>query len=361
MPFPEFEPGKKKLLFFSRGRGRGHAIPDIEIAKQIEKIGPEIEVRFVSYATGAQTLEQFGYPIIDIGQPEDSSIADVTVLAGRLIGWLKPDLVVSHEEFAALPAAKVFDRRTLFITDFFGDPDAYAMDALRFADEILFAGEPGVFTEPYYLADRITYAGPIIREFVYSLEDRLKARQELELPPRAVVLSVLPGSWTEAQCPLFELVIRAFDALEAAPKRLVWIAGSDRDLISILTSSREDTTVKTWEPDIDRVMVASDVVITKATRVTARELAFLGVASIAISHGCNPPDDRVVESLEGADFRKAEELNPALLHAAIVDQLRGRTASGIRPGAVRPSTAASVIAKRCVTAIGRMSAASGSS
>ena len=42
-----------KILFFSRGRGRGHAIPDMQIAKELERQDSEIEIRFVSYGTGA--------------------------------------------------------------------------------------------------------------------------------------------------------------------------------------------------------------------------------------------------------------------------------------------------------------------
>ena len=42
-------------LFFSRGRGRGHAIPDLEIVRELAQITDAITVQFVSYATGAAT------------------------------------------------------------------------------------------------------------------------------------------------------------------------------------------------------------------------------------------------------------------------------------------------------------------
>src|SRR5271156_2508565 len=107
MAFPEFQSEKKKILFFSRGRGRGHAIPDREIIRSLSTLREDIEVRIVSYGAGAATFEQLGMQLIDLKLPEAGSIADMSVLAGKLIGWLNPDLVVSHEEFAALPAAKI--------------------------------------------------------------------------------------------------------------------------------------------------------------------------------------------------------------------------------------------------------------
>ena len=56
-----FSPGKRGILWFSRGRGRGHAIPDIEIIGALRQQRPDCEVRIVSYGTGARTFESFGY------------------------------------------------------------------------------------------------------------------------------------------------------------------------------------------------------------------------------------------------------------------------------------------------------------
>src|SRR5213593_5155940 len=148
MPFPEFEPGKKHILFFSRGRGRGHAVPDIEIFRALETMRSDVDVRFVSYGTGADTFRAFGISLIDLGLPDSGGVVDTSVLAGKLIGWLNPDLVVSHEEFPAIPAAKIFDKRSLVLTDWFLESEGYAMHSLKFADEILFLGQEGVFSEP---------------------------------------------------------------------------------------------------------------------------------------------------------------------------------------------------------------------
>lgn len=72
-----FTPGKRAILWFSRGRGRGHAIPDIEIIRALQQQGSDCEVRIVSYGTGARTFESFGYGVIDLGLSDAGEIADV--------------------------------------------------------------------------------------------------------------------------------------------------------------------------------------------------------------------------------------------------------------------------------------------
>jgi hypothetical protein len=127
------------ILFFSRGRGRGHALADIEIAHAIQARSPETDVRFVSYATGAETFAAHGVSHIDLGLPERNPINETIVLAGKLIGGLNPDIVLAHEEFMALPAAKIFDKPTVLITDWFAESEKFAMGSLRLADRILFS------------------------------------------------------------------------------------------------------------------------------------------------------------------------------------------------------------------------------
>ncbi|MDX1979110.1 MAG: hypothetical protein SFV51_02490 [Bryobacteraceae bacterium] len=306
MAFPEFDPVGRKLLWFSRGRGRGHAIPDIEIAKELQKLDPAVQLRFVSYGTGARTLEKFGYPLIDLALPDMGSITDTTVMAGRLVGWLQPDLVVSHEEFSALPAAKIFERPTVAILDFFTDGAKLSMQSLRYADRVIFTDYEGMFEVPPFLEGKVSYVGPVLRPFSYSREDRGRARSELGIAAKAKVVAVLPGSWTEAMAPVAELVIGAFDLL-ASPKHLIWVAGADAALLAQRLEGRGDVTVLDTEWTIERVMVAANVVITKSNRKTLIELEALGVPSVSLTHGLNPTDDaraRRIEANRTLDARR---------------------------------------------------------
>jgi predicted glycosyltransferase len=316
MAYPEFDPSKRKVLFFCRGNGRGHAIPDIEIVAKLMRDRPDVDVRFVSYGTGARTLEEFGQPLIRLDLPERNGVAETTVLAGQAIGWLKPDLVVAHEEFAAMPAAKIFGKPTLMITDWFSDPWKYQMESLRFADSIVFIDDEGVFEEPEWVRGRVHYAGPVLRKFEYRHKDRVIARDELSVPGNAFVVAMLPGSWTEAVVPVADLLIAAYDRLPE-PKRMIWLAGEDRDRIAGNTVWSDGIDVRDRDWKIDRIIAACDVAITKCNRKTLIELDHLGAPSISFAHGHNPVDERRARSLAGTRVIALDELDAAGLAAAI--------------------------------------------
>lgn len=282
MPFPEFDDGGLKILFFSRGRGRGHAIPDIEIVRHLQQLDPTAQVRLVSYATGGETFQAHSIPYIDLGLPERNTINETIIAAAKLTGWLNPDLVVAHEEFMALPAAKIFDKPTIFLTDWFSENEKYAMASLRLADTILFLDESGIYPEPESARGKVTYIGPVLREFNYSIADRPRARRELNIPSDAFTIAVLPGSWAEEAFPIAGLVIGAFDLLPRQPKHLIWAAGADEALLKHLTAARPNITVLGYDPAIDRIMTAADAAITKGTRKTLFELQSLGIPSVSL-------------------------------------------------------------------------------
>jgi predicted glycosyltransferase len=289
--FPEFESDGLKVLFFSRGRGRSHAIRDMEIARQIEALSPGVQIRFVSYGTGSDTFEKHEFRDIALPLPDDNSLNETIVLAGRLIGWLDPDLVISHEEFAVLPVAKILDKPTVLVTDWFIGPEMYSTSNLGFADRIVFLDVAGHFDEPPQASGRVQYVGPLVRRFTYSCSDGARAREELGLPADSFVVAVLPGSWREAQTPIATLVLDAFDAIPRKPKHLLWMAAKDSAVIARMTGERKDILVKDYDPMVDRVIVASDVAITKTNRQTHHEICSLGVPSLSISFGVNPIDD----------------------------------------------------------------------
>jgi UDP-N-acetylglucosamine:LPS N-acetylglucosamine transferase len=309
MAFPGFEAEGRKVLWFCRGRGRGHAITDLEIAAELGGLRKDLQIRFVSYGTGASTFAERDVPAIDLGLPDANSIAATTVLAGRVIGRLQPDVVVAHEEFSALPAAKIFGRPTVLITDYFAEAGLFSTESMRFADRVLFLERKGMFAEPAAVRGRVRYLGPAIRKFEYGRRQRGRAREELELDARATVITVFPGSWTEAMAPFAGGMLAAFDGLRARNKHLVWVAGQDAGRIGKLTGKRRDVTVVERDWQIDRLMAASDLAITKSTRTTGRELARMGIRTLAVNFGLNDVDARSVADLPGSRTIPVAKLN----------------------------------------------------
>lgn len=281
-----------EILFFARGRGRGHAICAVAIVDRLQRKWAA-SVRFISYATGAATFRDLGHEVMDLGLPERASAAEVFPLAVDNIHRIRPRAVVAHEEFGVPAAARFCGVQALFLTDWFVDPESFYTEALEDADEIIFLDEPGVYAEPASLAGKVAYTGPVLRPFCYRGEDRMKARAALGLPADTLVIAVIvpPGRRIEKVAPIFDLLIPAFDSIATSRRILVWLAGEDHKELSARTAGRDDVIVKPDDTPFDRLMVACDLAITKGNRNIVLELTALGVPSISISHSLNAIDD----------------------------------------------------------------------
>jgi UDP-N-acetylglucosamine:LPS N-acetylglucosamine transferase len=313
-----------KVLFFSRGRGRGHAVPDLAIAREMEQLLPDMRLRFASYSTGAATLAENGYEVIDLGLADEAPFLQSLVMAQRAIVAEQPDVVVAHEEFAALPAAKSLGYPTSFIVDFFPPEKSAWMEALTYADEILFIERRGIFPEPAHVKGKVRYLGPVVRDMVWTRADRERARHSLSLPSSALVVAVIPGAWaTERRAPILDVVTAAFERLAEPEKKLVWVAGDDYEVLSQRLAGDRDVVVLRSHSPIEQLMVASDLVITKANRGTTIDLNSLGVPSISLSYGLNPIDESILPRIRSNHALDARGVDAEFLSELIRQVVRG--------------------------------------
>jgi hypothetical protein len=338
-----FQPERARALFFSRGRGYGHAIPDMAILDRLERLRDDFELTFVSYGSGAQALREHGRAVIDLEMP-------TIVRCGRVMQEMQPDLVISHEEFTVLPVAKIFGLPTILITEWFSEPNDDMMQSLSYADEVIVTEAEGIFDEPQNVAGKVSYVGPVLRSFSYSRGDRERARQELGFPQNATIVLVTPGGWaTEQREPVFDVLMRAFDALRIPAKLLLWLAGADYEALAQRCERRSDVVVRERDWQIGRLMVASDLAITKANRITVRELSALGIPSISISHGLNPIDDILIERVSTNLALDARTLSHKLLVNSMLEALRDSSGAPQAPAGSEGSgalLAARLIAER---------------
>lgn len=269
----------RPVLYFARGRGRGHALAALAIAEQLTALLPGIAIRFVSYGTGADTFREKGHTVIDLHLPDRPPLFAVENQLPALFEGAWPSLVIAHEEFEVAEVARAYGLPSILLTDWFTpEPDSWWMQSLKHADEILFLDDEhvltsGVFLQPEYVAGKVHCVGPVLRPLRYPRSQRRRARHDAEIPLDALVVSLFihPGRRSEGIAPLADLLASAFHSLDAHPKLLLW----DRD------SGTE----------FDRTMAASDLAITKGNRNLALELASLGVPTISVSHGLNAIDD----------------------------------------------------------------------
>lgn len=164
------------VLFFSRGKGRGHAVPDVAIAHELRSTVGGLDIRFASYSVGAVTLRDLGEQVVDLDLPEDNLLWESTIRIINLIQRLRPRLVVSHEEFCVPPLCHAVGIPNVFLTDWFTDPKSLQMQALKYADQIVFLDEAGIYDEPEYPNNKVSYAGCVLRPRGSTVCDRLDAR-----------------------------------------------------------------------------------------------------------------------------------------------------------------------------------------
>jgi hypothetical protein len=107
-----------RILYVSRGRG--HAMQDLAIAAELKEQAPLLRITFASYDIGNKVLLEAGVEVCDLALPERNPFAETVLRNARIIEReVKPILVISHEELAALTAAKINRVQTLFPTHWF--------------------------------------------------------------------------------------------------------------------------------------------------------------------------------------------------------------------------------------------------
>jgi hypothetical protein len=300
-------------------------MPDMAIADRL-RCDPSITVDFASYGTGFRTLAAHGEAAHDLAMPDENPFVDSVVRTTRLARELSPDLILAHEEFAAMLGAETCGIPALFLTDWFLDPHHLWTQCLKYAREILFIDDPGKFTEPPFLFGRVFYTGALVRPLQYRKSDRNQARRELGLDPESVVVSCMPGTTHEQLSPILANLVAAFDLLPFRSKNLVWVDEINHAAARRYFGNRKDIISRKVDWALDRIMVASDVVLNKGTRNILRELQFLSIPSVSVSHGKNWPDDVLANRIPTNSPLRASEITPEFLSEALQKAIATRNA-----------------------------------
>jgi hypothetical protein len=309
-------PSDEQFVFFSRGMGRGHAIPDNEIARAILLRLQNARIRFVSYGTGAETLRQLGWDVVDLGVPEHVSFPEMLISTIPLLSELSSDIVIAHEEYAPLCVAKAMNRSSLCLTDWFGSEELLEMQSLRCADKVFFLDDAGYYDEPSYLRGRVEYCGYVTGP-LSTTPVKSECRRALDIPVEATTLLCAPGGaqmFSEERTPLFQLALSAYDLLPMEVKRLIWVC-SDVDYNSLrdTVAGRDDIMLMTPHQGFSRTLQACDLLLTKGNRCTLFEGETLGIPSMSVSFGVNPIDDYRVTRMRSHIALRAKGLTAKTL------------------------------------------------
>ncbi len=275
-----------KILYFSRGRGFSHAMYDLLILEELKKINRNLSILVATYDRGYTYFVKNGFNPFNLGLNQDE---ELTLKAGfrmwSLIRRFKPDLVVADEVFIVLHITKALKIPSVLITHWFFEnfSEKHPMiPVVKKAKHVVFVDTPEFHTIPFDFNVHLTCVGPIIRDFKYGLKDRKKARKELGINLRDKVILVTPGGRHKDRSKLLEVSLDAFKDLRSDNLKLILLAGELCEEYSKRCGNDERIIVKDFEWEMDRLIVASDLVICKGTFMTTWEIAYLGVPSISI-------------------------------------------------------------------------------
>jgi UDP-N-acetylglucosamine:LPS N-acetylglucosamine transferase len=321
------------------------------IIKELRGLHPHWNVAFASYGTGAETFRLRGEPVHDLDLPDQNPYLATLTKAVPLIQHEDPDVVVAHEEFSALPAARILGIPALFLSAWLPSPSSGVfVESLNYANRVVVLESPGLFATPPNVPSKSVFTGPMARQMAFSTHDRPQLREKLHLPADARVITVMgSGGLPEAKGALADPVCAAFSNL-AGPKHLIWIAGSDADLLRVRLAGREDVTVHVFVDPIEQVLAASDLVITKGTRGATMDCVSAGVPSLSISFGTNPIDDLLVPRIRSNTSLQARAVDAATLLFHIERILRQPPLCD-RSEFVTPNHVANVLAQQIVASL----------
>lgn len=338
---------KDNIVMFSRGRGHGHAIPDMLIADEISRIAPQIAITFVSYATGANTFRHAKRDVIDLELTENNSFTETLLACEALLRREPPSLVIAHEEFAAIVAAKICNRKVVFVSAWLPPQGSIGADTLGVCDAAIVLGNPGLFPVPLGMKVAPVYVGPIIRAVQFTHRDRAVLRQDAGIDASALIIAVVPGgAASEREMPIADVVISAFLAIGGMDKRLIWISDKDYVLMCGKLAGLKGASAMEFIQPVERIIAMADVVITKGTRGITYDAAAVGVPTISISFGRNPIDDVIVPRIPTNISLNGKAVTAEIL----VGYIRAAAAGGIPRSDDIPSGRAARIAAEEIVA-----------
>lgn len=305
-----------RVLFAGGGTG-GHINPAISIADYIKEREPDFQALFVGTKAGLETklVPAAGYDIryIDVqGFNRKKIYKNVKVVCKllksrsdckKIIQEFQPDVVVCTGGYVSGPVCMAAHK--LGIPSFIHEQNVYpgltvkgaekyvSKVAVSFDETVRHMGRP----------DKCVVTGNPVRKEILQA-DYARARKELGLPDKPFVL-VFGGSLGADK--INETMLGVLKYLQREQKFLLLFGTGDRNFEKITKAIKQEKiilpdTVKIvpYIDNMQQVMAAADVVVSRAGAITVSEIAALGKPSVLI------PSPNVVRNHQEQNAREFE-------------------------------------------------------
>ena len=284
-----------KILYFSRGRGYGHAIGDMEVIRELKKSDVPLDISIVSYAHGYEAFVKNGFTEIKnlyLDYENEFFSPQGLLRTQQLIKSVRPDLIVANEMFNVLPLAREHGLPAVLITHWFFEavrPKPTVLSLfMACANHIIFGDLEDFHEKPPGLKASVSFVGPIMREIESSSQDRNLLKKELGFEKTdKIILVSFGGGFDRVGHGLkkgkitFQKIYQAFDQLKIRNLKLILLAGRLYEY-AISKFNSTDVTILRESWDLDKLMAASDLAIVRGSYRTLCELAVIGTPAICI-------------------------------------------------------------------------------
>ena len=335
------ETRRKKVLYFSRGRGFGHAIGDMEVIRELERRDENLDISVVSYAHGYEAFVKNGFTEIEdlhLDYENEFSCPQGLERINRLIKSIRPDVIVANEMFNVLPLAREHRLPAVLITHWFFEsvhskPTVLSL-FMACANHIIFGDLEDFHEKPTKLKVPVSFVGPIMRKIVVNVKDRDILKEELGFQKMDRVILVSfgggfhnVGDGLEKGRVVLKKLYKAFDQLNIHNLKLILLVGRLYDY-AISKFDNPNVTILRESWDFDKLMAASDLAIVRGSYRTLCELAVIGTPAICIPFlKGNPVDEmhiRNFQRLGTLETLELEELTPESLMENIREILKSQ-------------------------------------
>lgn len=275
----------KSILFFCRGKGENHAMRDELLADSIINRDNDVEVKFASYDDGYRRFLASGRSPCNIGAPSKEKEHNRLIRIGETIKNVAPNLIVSDEELLPLPLAKFMGVPSYLITNWF-PPETHRVIRSYFYDPegIIFPELEGSFDVPSWIkSDCVHFVGPMFDNSRLSADDREKARQALGIENGINLVLGIAEQANASDAEFLIIGVKAFKNLNPdVGGKMVLIAGKFADDILQEIDGVGNISVKDYTHQLDKYMLASDLVLTRGGYFNLWKLANMGIPSICV-------------------------------------------------------------------------------
>ncbi len=301
-----------KILYFSRGRGYGHSIGDIEVIRELKKNDENLDIVIASYAHGYEAFIKNGFTEIEnlyLSYENEFFSPQGLARIQQLIKSVRPDLIVANEMFNVLPLAREHGFPAVLITHWFFEavrPKPTILSLfMACANHIIFGDLEDFHEKPPKLRAPVSFVGPIMRKIETSSQDRDFFKKALGFQKTDKVILVSfgggfdrVGGGLEKGKIVLEKIYQVFDQLNIQNLKLILLAGQIYDYaISKFDNSNVTILRESW--DFDKLMAASDIAIVRGSYRTLCELAVIGTPAICIPFlKGNPVDEMHIRNFE---------------------------------------------------------------